>query len=179
MTTKALRHHDPGSNHRRVNRRKGQRHTRDGVIAFVVACVLTGCMFGDDTMPYAHGGLVAYTTDCVPKECFYGCCTGPDAQPAPQLIGDEKYWDAPCRKLRKDHAAYSEYVDLMAYDINACTHEFYYEWGPCTPIPADAVMKITPDGGSAPAGFDFRECYPRGDWIAMPVTDAVIVPQDP
>jgi hypothetical protein len=171
--------HETGN---RIHLANARRHTRNAAVATIIAFWLTGCMFGDETSRTAQTGVAAAFTDCVPAECFYGCCQGPAAQLPPQLIGAENPWKARCEKLATSNAKYKEYVnDLFSVDLNYCDNELGYEWGPCTPIPADAVVKIGPNGAEVPAGLHFNECPPSGDWMAYPFdeNEIDIVPREP
>ena len=160
----------------RVNVFFARPHTRDSALAVVLAYLLTGCMFGDEPVLTAQKGVAANFSTCVPRECFYGCCQGPKSQIPPQLVGDENLWKARCEKLATTHAAYKEYLHhVMSVDLNYCDNEGGYEWGPCTPIEAKYVQRIGPKGEAVPAGLDFQECPPSGDWLTYPIGEEEIV----
>jgi hypothetical protein len=144
-------------------------------LGFTIACVLTACTFGDDDILTAKTGVAASLSDCVPRECFLGCCSGTAYAWVPQLVGGDSRKEA-CKKYLKNEA-YALYSDLTALDINYCFGDFTYEWGNCVPIPPEDVVKVTPDGGTAPSGIHFNECPPSGDWIAYPIDEIEIEPQ--
>jgi hypothetical protein len=136
-------------------------------------------MFGDEPVLTAQTGVAANFSDCVPRECFYGCCQGPKSQPPPQLIGDEKYWKVRCQKLAASHSAYRDYLDKLTLDFNYCDNEGGFVWGPCTPIEAKYVLKVGPNGEGVPAGLDFQECPPSGEWMTSPIEIEIAPKQQP
>jgi hypothetical protein len=145
------------------------------LVAFLLLALGFGaCTFGDDQVLTAEKGVAANFSDCVPRECFYACCQGPKAKLPPQLMGDEKPWEARCATLATTHNSYRQYVDNMGVDYNYCDNELKYEYGPCIPIPAADVLAIGKQGEAVNAGLHFLECPPGGDWIAYPIDDEEI-----